>query len=174
MRLTYLFLTFLVLSCGEQEKSAENENAASELKACEENEAQEERLKQWAYDYIEAANAADWKTKTLKYLKPNPDKFLEGHGAFRESLPDCKFTIKRVFVEGNEIILWLNISATYTSTFTYDGHFEPFKDIEAKGQPLSWDETWYFNVEDGIFGDKWESLKDNYKILEDLEAVPSS
>ena len=106
-----------------------------------------------------------------KYLQPNPEEFLEEHSAFRTSFTNFKVTIKHLAIDGNKVILWLSASAIYTSTYTFDDSDygdEVFKGIQAKNQVLSWDETWYFDVIDGKFGNEWDFLKDYHTILEVL------
>lgn len=161
------------MSCGEQTNSTTDQNTLSELKVCKEKNSLENSTKQFVEDYIDAVNTADWKTKIVKYLQPDSDEFLEQHTAFRESFPNYKSTIKHMAVDGNEVLLWLNCTANYAVTYTFEDTYidEVIQGIESKNQPLSWDETWYFDVVDGKFDNKWDFLKDNYAILEGLEAI---
>jgi len=75
-------------------------------------------------------------------------------------------------VNGNKVILWLNIKANYAATYTFENSAykdDILKGLEAKNQTLSWNETWYFDVVDGRFGNEWDFLKDNHAILEGLD-----
>jgi len=79
-----------------------------------------------------------------------------------------------MFVEGNEVVLWLNITANYVENYRYKNsnyRDQLLWDYEAKNQALDWDETWYFNVVDGKFGGTWDSLKDNYAVMKGLEKI---
>jgi len=110
----------------------------------------------------------------LRYSESNPDAFLKQHSAFRKSFPNYKSTIKHLVVDGNQVVLWLKCTANYASTYTFEdtGIKEVIHGIEAKDQQLSWDETWYFDMVDGRFGNQWDFLKDNYKILKELKGNP--
>lgn len=170
-KLLFLVTLFSICSCVEKKNSQEYQNTLAELKVYEDSNATEGSTKQFVEDYFKNLNSSDWKSKALKYLQPNPEKFLEEHAAFRASFQNYKATVKHLTVDGNEGIVWIHITANYASNFTFENSAygdEIYIGIEANNQELSWDETWYFDVVDGKFGDKWDALKDNYKILEDL------
>ena len=172
-KVIYLLLALILFSCGESKPSSNETINPSKLASYEENDAQEEKSKQFIQDYLRDINTDDWKTLILKYLPPNSDSFLEQHTAFRASFPNYRITIKHLSADGNEVIAWMNITATYAATYDFeDTDFkEAIKGIEAKNQSLSWDEVWYFDVVDGKFGDTWDYLKDQYVILRDLEVL---
>lgn len=164
---------FILISCGDKKNISENENALVELQAYEASQSEEESTKQFIEDYLSDVNSPDWKTTLPKYLQPNPEEFINEHSAFRTSFSNYKATIKHLVADGNEAIVWINITANYTAVYTFENSDygdEIIKDVEAKNQALSWDETWYFDVVDERFGDKWGFLKDNHKVLEDLKA----
>ncbi len=171
-KLLFSIILCTLCSCGEGNNSVTDQNTDAELRVFQERDSIEQNTEQFIRDYIATLNMADWKTDIVKYLQPDSDAFLEQHTAFRKSLPNYKSTIKHVSVDGKQAIVWLNCTANYESTYTFEDTFidEVIQNIEAKGQPLSWDETWYFDVVDGRFGDEWDFLKDNYAILEGLEA----
>lgn len=172
-KLLYLFVTVLVFSCGESNTSSINEKMVSQLKSFETKEALETSSKQFIEDYIRDINTDEWEARILKYLPPNSEAFLEQHAAFRVSFPNYKINIEHATADGNEVTVWLNITANYAVTYDFeDTDFkEAIKGIEADNQSLSWDEVWYFDVVDGKFGDKWDFLKDQYVILKDLNAL---
>ncbi len=171
-----LFLAILFFcSCTDTKTLEELERVRLALSEFETKQNQEAKTKKFIEDYLKDLSGADWKSKIRKYLQPNPEAFLKEHAAFRASFPNYTFTIKHITIDGNEAIAWLEINANYAKTYDYDQGFEVVRGIEAKDQPISWQESWYFNAVDGKFGDKWDMLKDNYKILTDLkvEGVPS-
>lgn len=179
MKKLLLIVTLLsIVACGENNSSVENQKMQSELNKYLALETIETNTKQYTEDYIKAVNSAAWNSTLIKYLNPGPDtdNFFEEHSAFRTSFENYNATIKHLAVEGNEALLWINITANYATPFTLDKSAygdEIFKGIEAKGQPVSWDETWFFDVVDGKFGGKWDFLKDNHKVLEDLKSAES-
>ncbi|WP_373519855.1 hypothetical protein [Pricia sp.] len=143
------------------------------MKAYEALETEEERTKQFIKEYLDAVNSPDWKSKTVKYLR-NSEGFLEEHSAFRKSFPDYRSTIQYLAVDGNKGMVWLNIEATYAETFAFENSSYGdglLRNVEAKNQELSWEETWYFIVVDGKFGEKFDILKDNYAVLKGLGAI---
>jgi len=175
MKKPFFILTLLlVFSCGEGNSADEYQKAIAELKAYESLESKEEGTMKFIQDYLSDVNSSDWTTKVPKYLQPNPEAFLREHAVFRESFRNYKATIKHLTVEGNEGIVWITITANYAKAYVFENSDygdEIIKGIEAKNQPLSWDETWYFNVVDGRFGEKWDFLKDNHKVIKDLKNI---
>lgn len=175
-KLLYILTLCLIFSCGERKNSAEDQKVMAELKAYESIKSEEESTKKIIEDYLRDVNSSDWRSKIPKYLQPNSEAFLEEHAAFRESFPNYESTVKHLVIDGKEAIVWIHITANYVKTFEFESKTDAYGDnllngIEAENQALSWDETWLFNVVDGKFGDKWDFLKDNYKILEDLKAT---
>jgi len=172
-KLVYGLAVCGLLSCGGPKNEGVQENQIAQLQAFESKLSEEESTRNFIKNYLGDLNSSDWKTKLPNYLQPNPEEFLEEHSRFRESFPNYISTIKHLVVEGNEAIVWINITANYAASYTFEGSDygdEIIKGIEAKNQALSWDEIWHFNVVDGKFGDKWDFLKDNHKVLKDLNA----
>ncbi len=167
----------VVISCTDENNSAADQKTMAELKKYKSMDAKEQETEQFIKDYIRAVNSADWRSKLPKYLEPNPEEFLKEHSVFRTSFPNYKATIKHLAVDGNEGVVWINVTANFAKAFDLEDDSDYgdniLKGIAAKDQPLSWDETWYFNVVDGKFGDKFDFLKDNYKVLKDLRAIES-
>lgn len=177
MKKLLFFLTILFsFSCGDGNKTIESQDTLAELQTFEVLKTAEGNTRQFIEDYFRDMNSSDWKVKLPKYLQPNPEEFLEEHAAFRKSFTNYKATIKHLTIDGNEGIVWINITANFEAPFVLendsDYRDEIFKGIEAKNQELSWNEVWYFDVVDGKFGDKWDFLKDNHKILIDLRSSP--
>jgi len=173
-----LFSIFLIVSCGENNDSVVNQKALAELENCKAVNAEEQTTREFMENYIRDLNSPDWRSKLPKYLQPNPEAFLEEHAAFRKSFPNYKSTIKHLTVDGNEGIVWLNVKGNYAKNFGFESQTDAYGDnilngIDAENQALSWDETWQFNVVDGKFGEDWDFLKDNYKVLQDLKATES-
>ncbi len=132
----------------------------------------EEKTRQFVKNYIAQINKKNWSAGIEEYLPDSQEAFIKEHTAFRASFPNYKATIKRMFVEGNEVILWLNITANYVADFRYEKseyQDQLLRNYKAKNQALNWDETWYFDVVAGKFGDKWDMLKDNYAVLKGLD-----
>ena len=158
---------FLVF-CGEGASSISDVTNSDEIAKLRVQDSLETTTKEFIKGYVAAINNPDWKANITKYLEPDSDNFLKQHTAFRVSFPNYKSTIIHLVVDGDEGIVWLSNTATYTSKYTFEDVDiqEVFNGIEAKNQELSWDETWYFNVAEGRFGGKWDFLKDNYAVLE--------
>jgi predicted ester cyclase len=172
MRKALYSLTLLaIFSCGEKREAVVDQKAVDELRDYEAQNSEELKTQQFIEDYIRTVNTKDWKSKVPKYLAPNPEEFLSQHSAFRESFPNYKSTIKHLVADGNEAIVWMNITANYSVTYNFDDEYikEVIKGIKAENQELSWDEVWYFDVVDGRFGDKWDFQKDNYAVLKGLK-----
>lgn len=169
-KLLFIATCAILISCGEQRTSTTDKNISTELESFKKQDSLEGGTKQFIEGYITAVNTPDWKSNITEYLQPDSDDFLEQHAAFRASFPNYASTIKHLAIDGNEGIVWLNNTATYTATYTFEDKYikEVFKGIDAKNQELSWNETWYFDVVDGRFGEKWDFLKDNHAVLEGL------
>jgi len=177
-KLLFAITLLLAFSCGEEKNKTVDENAVAKLNAYEMLQSQEESTRKFIEDYLRDVNSSNWRSKIEKYLQPDSEAFLEEHTAFRASVPNYKSTIKHLTVDGNEAIVWIHITANYAKSFIFKSEADAYGDnllngIEAKNQALSWDETWQFNVVDGKFGEQWDFLKDNHKILEDLKATKS-
>ena len=173
MRKTCFTLLFLsIFACGEKNEKAYRDTA-DVLKIHVDRESQEEDTRQFIEDYMAVVNSPDWKTKAVQYLR-NPDAFLEEHSVFRLSFPDYKTTIKHLTVDGSEGIVWLQVDATYATTYDFENSTYGdgiLRNARLKISKLTWEETWYFNVVDGKFGQKFDILKDNYAVLKGLGAV---
>lgn len=109
-------------------------------------------LKQWTEAYIKAISSPDWAEKMIAFGWTTD--FIPEHKIFRDAYTDYKPNIKFIFVEGNEVMVWLVITAKHVAQFPHD----ELKDSEPKGQLIIWNEVWYFDVIDGKLGDKWEML----------------
>lgn len=173
-KLLFIIALAAISSCAEKNNSVENEKLQSELSKYETTKATELSTKAFAHGYIKAVNSSDWKSEVLEYLNPSParDIFFKEHAAFRAAFQNYNATIKHVTIDGNKAIIWINITAIYAEPFSLDKSAygdEMYTGIEAKNQVLSWDETWYFNVDDGKFGNEWDFLKDNHTILASLK-----
>ena len=176
-KLLFIVTLLLAFSCGDKTNGVENQKLQTELDKYSTLEATEAETKKFIEDYLRDVNSSNWKSKLPKYLQPNPDEFLKEHGAFRESFTNYQSTIKHLTVDGNKGIVWMNITANYANTYSFESENDTYGDaifegIKAENQALSWDETWYFNVVDGKFGNEWDFLKDNYAVLEGLKAIP--
>lgn len=173
-KLLFFLIILFSFSCGDRNKTIENQDTLAELQTFEVLKTTEEITRQFIEDYLRDLNSSDWKSKLPKYLQPSPEEFLEEHSAFRKSFSNYKATIKYLTLDRNEGIVWINITANYVAPYTLEKSSDYVDDIlkgiKAENQSLSWDETWYFNVVDGKFGDKWDFLKDNQKIFKDLKA----
>ncbi|MBM1107824.1 hypothetical protein JQC67_16840 [Aurantibacter crassamenti] len=172
---TIIVIAFFILSsCQEKKEIHISEAALAELKAYDDSQKIEKNTKEFIKNYVNDANSIDWKTKLPQYLSSNINEFVEEHSAYRNSFHNYKSTIKHLTVSGNEGTVWLSITATYAENYDFENSGygdELFNGIDAKNQNLTWDEIWYFNVVDGKFGDKWDFMKDNYKIMKDLKAA---
>jgi len=166
-----LTLIITVSSVSQMSTSGADNSMLPKITDVEMKSLNEEATRQFARDYIAQINRKDWMDGIKKYLPPNHDAFLKEHTAFRTSFANYKATIKRIFVEGDEVMLWLNVTANYAVDYSYKnsgGEDKLLQDFKAENQSLDWDETWYFNVVDGRFGTKWDMLKDNYAVMRGL------
>lgn len=159
-----------IFSCGEKKEPVADQKALAGVETYKGQKSEEEMTRQFITGYLADLNATDWKSKVPKYLKANSQEFLEQHTVFRNSFPNYKSTIKHMAVDGNEAIVWINITANYAETYTFEDAYiqEAINGLEAKNQALSWDEVWYFDSVEGRFGDKWDFLKDNHAVLSGL------
>lgn len=109
-------------------------------------------LKQWTEAYIKALSSPDWEEKMIAFGWTTEN--IPGHKEFLDAYANYKPNIKFIFVEGNEVMVWLIITAKHVGQYPYD----ELKDSEPTGQLIIWNEVWYFDVIDGKLGDKWEML----------------
>ncbi|HEA21738.1 hypothetical protein LCGC14_1081020 [marine sediment metagenome] len=170
-KIVFSIVIGILLSCGEEQSSITDKTISDELAKHKAQDSLETTTKEFIEAYVAAINTPDWKANITEYLEPDSDNFLKQHTAFRASFPNYKSTIKHLIVDGDEAIVWLNNTATYTSTYTFEDIDiqEVFNGIEAKNQNITWHETWFFNVVEGRFGGKWDFLKDNYAVLDGLK-----
>ena len=174
MKQLLLALTILVfISCDKKKSTEINNEDIAELRVDNRSDSQEEATRTFIKEYIAAFNDKDWQTKAPKYMQPGDalDAFLEEHAAFRKAFPDYKSTIKHLMVDGNKGMLWLANEGTYTNSYSFDNSTygdEILLGVDANNQKLSWDETWYFDVVNGRFGNEWDFIKDHKKVMEGL------
>jgi hypothetical protein len=173
-----VFFTIVLLSifsCGEN-KTSNNKEAIEELQNYKALVSEEESTKKFIEDYLLAVNSSNWRSELPNNLSTDPIAFLEEHTVFRASFPNYNATIKHLTVDGNKGIVWINVTANYAKSYSFESNSDTYGDtilngIKAENQALSWDETWYFDVVDGKFGNEWDFLKDNYSVLKGLKAV---
>ncbi|MDB2606266.1 hypothetical protein N9Y48_00670 [Zobellia sp.] len=173
-KLTFILIVFIVFSCQEGNETTKNKEVLVQLKTFEEQEITETNTKKFIEDYVHDVNSTEWKSKISKYMQPYPEEFLKEHSAFRTSFQNYNSTIKHLTIAGNQGMVWLSVTANYSENYDFENSDygdELFSGIEAKNQSLSWDEIWYFNVVDGKFGDQWDFIKDNHKIMKDLKVA---
>lgn len=164
-------LALVFCSCSDKKTLDELERTQLALMQFETEKVKETETKKFIEDYLKAITGTGWREDVIPFLVPGEktNVFLEQHAEFRKSFPNYSSEIRHIAIDGNKAIAWLEINANYEKTYDYKRGFEVVRGIEATGQPVSWQETWYFNVVDGKFGDQWGMLKDNYKILKDLK-----
>ena len=168
--ITLLLLLICIISCGEKErqKVASEGSGSLAMANAPEPEADAEKF---IRDYIAAVNSDNWESEVPKFLGSDSEAFIKEHKVFRSSFPNYEAKIKHLMAEGNDVLLWLEISANYAVDYSLENSEygdEMLNGIKADNQPLTWNETWYFDVVDGKFGGKWDFLKDRYGILEQL------
>tara|TARA_R110002074_G_scaffold5143_2_gene25229 strand:+ start:2393 stop:2929 length:537 start_codon:yes stop_codon:yes gene_type:complete len=164
-----------IFSCGEH-KTSNDQEAISELQKYKTLVSEEESTKKFIEDYLIAMNSSNWKSELSKYLSSDSEAFLKEHTIFRASFTNYNAVIKHLTVDGDKGIVWIKVTANYTKTYSFESKNDTYGDtilngIKAENQVLSWDETWYFDVVDGKFGNEWDFLKDNYAVLKGLNAL---
>lgn len=116
-------------------------------------------LKQWLRTYLDACESDDW----LEQLKPyqvdgvfDPD-FQKSFANFRDTYENIQWEIKHIVVEGDEVMAWLSLKGKHVkkSQMGID------KDADPTGKLIEWDEVWFFNVTNEMFGEKWDFIQDN-------------
>lgn len=154
--------TIIILSCSLcliscQSAPSRNEMQAlkDELTSFNTNQLLEAETRQGIEDYIKDLNAEDWYTN-LEKRQPNDNahkQFLERYQHFRNAYQDMNLEIKHLLVEGNEGILWLIVTATHANQTE-----DIIKNVTPSGKKVTWQEVWYFDMQQGEFGKKWDIL----------------
>jgi len=110
-----------------------------------------ESIKKFVTTYIEDCNSPGWAEAAKNKYKWNEDGIRE-HQLFRESFPDFKIKIKHLVVDGNEVVMWGEMSGTHVKEFPR-GELAGFK---ATNKTITWNEIWHFKIENGEFAGDWD------------------
>ena len=110
-----------------------------------------ESIKKFVTTFVEDFNSTDWAEKVKTKYKWGDDG-ITGQKVFRESFPDFKIKIKHLVVDGNEVVMWGEMSGTHVKEFPL-GELAGFK---ATNKTVTWNEIWYFRIENGEFTGDWD------------------
>ncbi len=113
----------------------------------------EEQALTFTKNYIRDLNSPNWPNLIGPYLRNV--EFIERQKKFREVYKELFHEIKRIMVDSNEVILWMNVYSTrYDQENLAESNGSQSRQTEA-----NWTSVWYFDVVDGKFGEKWDHVK---------------
>lgn len=110
---------------------------------------EKESIEKFVRKSIDDLNSADWADK----VKGNwSEKDIKDHKVFRESFANYNIKIKHLVIDGNDVVMWGEMSGTFVKEFPV----AEFMGSKPNNKTVTWNEVWYFNVVNGKFGDKWD------------------
>ena len=118
-----------------------------------------------ALAYAEDISSENW-IEIFKDKYGYDDEGIKWKQGFRDAFPDYKVTVKRILVDGSDVILWNEISGTHSKEYPYG----ELKGIAPTNKKVTWTEIWYFNVVDGKRGEKWDMVIDGLSRLNQLKS----
>ena len=86
---------------------------------------------------------------SLLYYVLGDDNGIKWHQEFRDAFPDYKVTVKRILVDGSDVVLWNEMNGTHTKEYPYG----ELQGIAPTNKKVTWTEIWYFDVVDGKKGE---------------------
>lgn len=110
-----------------------------------------ESIKKFVTTFVEDFNSSDWAERVKSKYKWGDDG-IRDQKVFRESFPDFKIKIKHLVVDGNEVVMWGEMSGTHVKEFPR-GELAGFK---ATNKTVTWNEIWHFKIENGEFAGDWD------------------
>lgn len=105
-----------------------------------------ESIKKFVTTFVEDFNASDWAEKVKSKYKWGDDGIAD-QKVFRESFPDFKIKIKHLVVDGNEVVMWGEMSGTHVKEFPRG----ELAGCKATNKTITWNEIWYFKIENNAF-----------------------
>ena len=129
-------------------------------------ESETDDLKQWLRTYLDACESDDWREQMKPYSidgELDPD-FQKSFANFRNTYENIRWEIKHIVVEGNEVMALLSLKGKHVKK----SQMGIEKNVEPTNKVIEWDEVWYFNVTNGKFGGKWDSIHDNITKMKQL------
>jgi predicted ester cyclase len=123
-------------------------------------------IRAFVNDQIAALTSENWQKEILKRSnkKEETAEFIKEHQVFRDAFANFKIEIKHLVVEGNEVIMWGQMSATHVAEFPR----EEFKGLQATNKEIEWTEVWFFDVVDGHYGEQFDWTVDGVSRMKQL------
>lgn len=110
-----------------------------------------ESIKKFVTTFVEDFNSSDWAERVKSKYQWGDDE-IRDQKVFRESFPDFKIKIKHLVVDGNEVVMWGEMSGTHVKEFPR-GELAGFK---ATNKTVTWNEIWHFKIENSEFAGDWD------------------
>lgn len=116
--------------------------------------------------YLDALSSSQWEELVRPFMPTREvaDDFVAQHRPFRKAFAGYRASLKHLVVDGNRAVAWLRISARHVGVFPYD----EFAGAKPDGKTISWEEVWYFDVENGKFGGEWDFLVNGVARMKEL------
>jgi predicted ester cyclase len=148
-----IFLLLLLFSCGEKTQETEIKQMKSALQILQSREILEGDTKAGIEEYINDLNSSDWRSR-LEKRKPGDKQhqaFIDSYQKYRDAYQNMKMKIKHLAIDGEEAIMWAEVSCTHDGITN-----DVIANIQPKGATVNWQEVWYFDMKNRQFGDKWD------------------
>lgn len=154
--LLFFLNVFMLVQCTDPAKDAEITQLQDQLKTYQEKEVLEKETHEGIQKFIADLNAPDWRNRVENSDNGNKEeqkKWISQYQKFRDAYQNMHLDIKHLAIEGDEALLWLKVSATHAGQTT-----DVIKHVPPTGKEVTWQEVWYFDMQKGVFGKKWDII----------------
>lgn len=123
-------------------------------------------VKKVALAYTEDIVSDNW-AEILRNKYGVDEEGIKMHQEFRNAFPDYSVTVKRILVDGADVVLWNEISGTHSKEYPYG----ELKGIAPANKKVTWTEIWYLNIVEGkIIRGKGDMVIDGISRLNQLQS----
>lgn len=121
--------------------------------------------------FVEDFNSPNWAENVKNKYKWN-DEGIKEQKLFRECFANFSIRIKHLVIDGNKVVMWGEMSATYVKEYPR-GEFVGSSPLNKR---VTWNEIWYFAVENGGFGNEWDWAVDGVPRMKQMgiKCLPDS
>lgn len=112
---------------------------------------EKESIVKFVTTFIDDFNSPNWAENVKNKYHWN-DEGIKEQKLFRESFANFNIKIKHLIVDGDHVVMWGEMSATYVKEYPR-GEFVGYM---PQNKSVTWNEIWYFTVKNGEFGNEWD------------------
>ena len=130
-----------------------------------------ESIVKFVTTYIDDFNSPNWAEHVKNKYHWNDDGIKE-QKFFRECFANFNIKVKHLIVDGDQVVIWGEMSATYVKEYPRG----EFVGSTPQNKPVTWNEIWYFTVKNNEFGNEWDWAIDGVPRMKQLgiKCLPDS